>query len=69
MFTSESSPVSRGRSALTAPARRARSASAGEISSQIPGTARATMAGEKLKNEAPTTAAPAGPSGADRPAK
>jgi hypothetical protein len=39
------------------------------ISSQIPGIARATIAGAKLKNEAPTTAALVTPSGAVRPAK
>ena len=39
------------------------------MSSQTAGMARAVMAAEKLKNDAPTTAALTGPSGAARPAK
>jgi len=66
---SVSSPDNRPRSDCAAPAARARSASSGEISSQTPGIARATKAGEKTKNDAVTTAALAGPSGAARPAK
>ena len=66
---SASRPASRPRSASAAPSARTRRASPGEISSQTPGTARATKAGAKLKNDAVTTAAPAAPSGAARPAK
>ena len=64
-----SCPASSRPSADVAPASRTRSASSGVISSQMPGMARATKAGAKLKNEAATTAGPAAPSGAARPAK
>jgi hypothetical protein len=66
---SSSCPASRVLRAASAPASRVASASSGAIRSQTAGIARATKAGAKLKNEAVTTAAPAGPSGAARPAK
>jgi hypothetical protein len=65
----DSRPASRRPSPSVAPASLTRNASSGVISAQTPGMAREMKAGAKLKKEAVTTAAPAAPSGAARPAK
>ena len=62
-------PASSSVRAVRAPVARAVSAAAGLIRDHTSGSARATMAGAKLKNAPTTGPGPTAPSGAARPAK